>query len=216
MILRVAAGLSIALGTVALGGYLTLVGKGPFASLEARHLREMKDRDAEPARVAAMDFADFAALPHQRTVAEYSAFESRGASLEGYVQRLLRSPDGDLHLEVAPYRRDPGLADTAYVTAEVTPSWQRRFPELRYRALLTELRPDHSLSPAWEGGPRRVRVTGHLLYDFPYDVPYGAPNARRLPFQTGRSMRVTGWEIHPVTRVEVFDEADSAWRSLTP
>ena len=35
MILRVAAGLSLVLGTTALSGYLTLVGKGPFAPLEA-------------------------------------------------------------------------------------------------------------------------------------------------------------------------------------
>ena len=228
MILRLAAGLALALGLVALMGYLHVLGKGPFTTLEARHLREMKDRLDPPASVAAMDFAGIAALPRGLPVAEYSAIEARGASLEGYTQWLVRGPDGDLHVELVAERRDAASPDTAYVTAEITPQWQRGEPGWAYRRVAPVLRPQHASglpdqpwhpgaggsAPAWPDGPRRVRLSGWLLYDFQHDEPFGGELHDRLGAGPRTNRRLSGWEIHPVTRIEFFDEARGAWEDV--
>ena len=57
----------------------------------------------------------------------------------------------------------------------------------------------------WPGGPRRVRLSGWLLYDFQYDRP-ATPWSRQYS-----APRLSGWEIHPVTRIEVWDDARGEW-----
>jgi hypothetical protein len=70
-------------------GYLRVVGKGPLAPLEERHLRDMKDRAQSPRNVTPYTFADFQRLPHDLTVAKYSGLERHGVALEGYAQYML-------------------------------------------------------------------------------------------------------------------------------
>jgi hypothetical protein len=205
MMLRAAAALALAAGILGFGVFLHVMGLSPTASLAARHLRAMKDRLDPPASVAPMTFADFAALPHARPVAEYSALERRGASLEGYVQRMILSSDGDYHLEIAPRRRRPGWGDTAYVSAEITPQWQRGSSSWRFGPLLAALRPNFGGATSWDDGPRRVRISGWLLYDFQYDP--GFPVARALAGTRRREIRITGWEIHPATRIEIWNDS---------
>ena len=195
MTLRIAALLALLSGVGGLLGYLRVVGKGPFASLAERHLREMKDRDTAPASYSPMTFGAFHVLPHDLTVAEYSGIERRGVTLEGYAQYMLTASDGDYHLEIAKARPgDPGY-DPHYVTAEFTPAWTRLSPRWHFEALLAALRPDRGGATAWDGGPKRARVSGWLLYDAPYDSA-----------DTPHNRRVSGWEIHPVTRLEVWDD----------
>ena len=193
MTLRIAALLSLFLGVTGLFGYLHLVGKGPFASLEARHLRAMKDRSTAPANPVPLGFADFRALPSRLTVAEYSAIERRGVSLDGYVRFLLTASDGDYHLEIV--HEPPDHDDPSYVTGEVTPAWSRTSERWRFEPLLAALRPARGATTPWEHGPRRARFTGWLLYDAPYDTPVRV-----------RSRRMTDWEIHPITRIELWDD----------
>jgi hypothetical protein len=50
-----------------------------------------------------------------------------------------------------------------------------------------------------------VRISGWLLYDFEYDAPYRTQ--RHALISGARSTRLTGWEIHPVTRIEVWDDS---------
>jgi hypothetical protein len=199
--LRLVAALSLTLGIVGLLSFVHLLGKGPFAPLAARHLRDMKDRTSAPSAYAPMTFADFAALPHHRPVAEYSAIERRGVSLEGYPQHLFRSSDGDLHLELAETPRVTGARDTVYLTGEITPQWQRGSERWRFEPLVAVLRPPGGGVTTWEGGARRLRISGWLMYDVQYDPPvsewslaHGAP-------------RLTGWEIHPVTRIEIWSDS---------
>ena len=195
MTLRIAAALALLLGVGGLLAYLHLVGKGPFASLEERHLRDRKDRSEAPPRVVPVTFADFHALPHGLPVAEYSAIERRGVALEGYVQFLLTASDGDYHLEIA--NAPPGTPgyDASYVTGEITPSWSRSSSRWRFESLLAALRPDRGGATPWDGGPVRARFSGWLLYDGPYDAP-----------ASPRHARLTGWEIHPVTKIEVWND----------
>ena len=70
---------------------------------------------------------------------------------------------------------------------------------------MVELRPLSWVLPPWPGGPPRVRISGWLMYDFQYDAPFLPQKAPILPGPAHR--RLTGWEIHPVTRIEIWDEA---------
>ena len=207
MILRLAALAAVVMGLVLFLFFLQLVGKAPWSPPAMRHLRAMKDRAAAPDSVASFSAADFASLPHGRPLAEYARLEQRGVSFEGYVQNLLTSTDGDIHFELAPTRRLPGGPDTVYVTAELTPRWGSGSGPWSFEGLVAALRPNRGGTNVWDTGPRRARVSGWLLYDFQYDAIPGSGPARR-------GTRLTGWEIHPVTRIEVRDEADSAWREV--
>jgi hypothetical protein len=199
VIVRIAAAIAFTLGALALLGYLHLLGKGPFASLEMRHLRAMKDRTEPPREYAAYAFEDFDGLPRRLSVAEYSAIERRGVSLEGYVQRMLRAPDGDIHLEIVP-RPDSTGAPQIYVTGEITPAFARESPRWRFETLSAELRPPLGVPAAWPRGPRRARFRGWLLFDFQHNDSLGTRGG-------GANPRMTGWEIHPVTGIELWSES---------
>ena len=209
MILRLAAALSLLLGTIGVMGYLQLVGESPFSSLAMRELRDGKERHEAPARIEPVTIGDFEQLPHGLSPAEYSGIERRGVAIEGYVQRMLRATDGDVHLELTPWPRAGGGYDSMYVTAEIPSWWRGRNPGWSFPALAAAFRPnERGAGSAWEQGPSRVRVSGWLLYDFQYDAP-------RSAFERARGVgRVSGWEIHPVTGIERWDTRDSAWVAL--
>ena len=57
-------------------------------------------------------------------------------------------------------------------------------------------------------GPLRVRVSGWLMYDEPYDTRPSPWTIEHL------APRVTGWEIHPVTKLERWDADRLAWVEL--
>jgi len=197
--MRFAATVALVLGAAGLLGFLHLVGKGPFASLTARHLRAMKDRADPPIRLATITADQIGALPVNASVAEYSGIERRGVTLEGYVQRIVRAPDDDQHLELVATPRASGGPDTTYVTAEITPAFRRGSSRWGWDALVAAFRPNHGGVTPWDGGPRRVRITGWLLYDY------------RLLDKLARSRvpsgRVSAWEVHPVSRIELWDDA---------
>lgn len=205
MTFRALAALTFGGGTVLLLSALALIGEAPGVSKEQRHLREMKQRRSEPGDVSRWTIADFQALPHPHALAAYAPTEQRGVSLEGWVQRTMLAGDGDMHLEVAPSPRRPAGPDTAYVSAEITPGWRHRDTNWSYDALNAVFRPNDGAQTAWDSGPARVRVTGWLLYDFQYDRP---PSPWTLEHA---APRVTGWEIHPVTKIERWDAAHAAW-----
>jgi hypothetical protein len=193
--MRLAAILWLLMGATALVGYLTIAGEGPMASREARHLRAMKGRLAPPAAPAPITFAGLGALPHFHSMSEYEAIEGRGVTLEGYVQGMLNSSDGDVHLEVGETQAVPTWPNILYATAEIPERWRHGSASWQYESLAATFRPVGSGIHRWDQPARRVRLTGWLLYDFQYDAP-----------QTQTVGRLTGWEIHPVTGIEVWDE----------
>jgi hypothetical protein len=199
VILRLTAVLAVALGLLMLAGFLHILGKAPWSAPEMRHMRVMKDRTLTPDDVSPFVLADFQALPHDLPLEQYVPLEERGVSFDGYVQRLLTAPDGDIHLELVATPRRPDGPDTAYVSAEITPQWRRGSERWTYENLVADLRPNHGGATAWDQGPRRVRISGWLLYDFQYDLKYDAQALLR-------GARTTGWEIHPVTRIELWDD----------
>jgi hypothetical protein len=165
-----------------------------------RHLRAMKERAVAPDSLAPFAAADFAALPHRVPLDAYARLERRGVSFDGCVQRLLTAADGDIHFELVAFPRGPESGDTTYVTAELTPRWGDGSVRWSYERLVASLRPDSGGVTAWDAGPRRARIGGWLLYDFQYDQP-PRPDARPA------NLRLTGWEIHPITRIELWDDS---------
>ncbi len=227
--MRVVGLLSFALGAMVFLAYLHVAGKGPFNGADTRHLRAMKERVVAPAAYAAVTHATIAALPTGLPRERYAPIERHGATLEGYVQKMFYSVDGDLHLEVTPTERVPGAPDTAYVTAEITLLLRRRHPSWTYAALYDAFRPNLGRGPAWDAPTRRVRLSGWLTYDFQYDgVPRDTDPLRALwnrfglrrPYRAGGPVsiwpRLSGWEIHPVTRIEVWDETRGGFAEVRP
>ena len=205
MTLRIAAGLGLALGIAALMGFLHLLGIGPFASPEFRHMRAMKDRREAPPNPEATRLTVFDSLPFHRPLAEYAPLERRGVVIEGYIKHMLRAIDDDIHLEVTGSIPEPGVA-LPYVTAEITPHWRRGAPAWGSERLRQSFRSaSGGDATRWRDPARRVRLTGWLMYDFQFDPR--RPDLTRVPF----AQRVSGWEVHPVTRIEVWDDARAAF-----
>jgi len=219
--LRLLAAVALAAALVLLLAYRHLLGQGPFASVEARHLRDMKERTAMPAAFTPWTFTDFTALPHAAPLTRYASIEQRGVSLEGYVTGMLHASDGDVHLEIGAVPRIGGV-DAQYVTGEITPAVRAAHPAWTYERLRQDFRP--LTSPPFDRAPARVRISGWLLYDFQYDgLPDTSDALRAVWNKTNPTLhhasrvsiwpRLTGWEIHPVTRVEVWDDS-LGWRRL--
>ncbi len=162
------------------------------------YLLRQKRRVRMPSSYTPLTWAAFLQLPELpkaygaadwRTVRAYSR---RGVSLEGYVAEILRMHDGDLHVNLRstppPHCFPKGQREEQIVT-EVTPDFQPPTTGWSYAAL-RDLCERQS----------KVRVGGWLMHDFPH---------------TGNhTWRVTMWEIHPVTRLEVWDDDYHAWRSI--
>lgn len=204
MTLRTLAALTLSLGTVTLLGGLALLGEGPGVPVEMRALRAGKERTEAPPSYAAWNPDSFVALPHGRVRGVVARYERRGVSLEGWVQRTLLAGDGDLHLEVVGTPLRQGDPDQPYVSAEITPRW-RRPGRWTNEALVALFRPNRGAVTQWTTGPRRVRVSGWLLYDYQYDATPSSWSIQNL------APRLTGWEIHPVTRLEAWNEARGEW-----
>ena len=197
MMLRLAATGSLVLGLGIVSLYLTEVGKTPWASPALRQLRQMKDRDRAPVTCAPMSIEAMSRLPRRAPLSVYAALERHGVTLEGYVQIMGRSADGDFHLDVAP-RLTPDRDMVPFVTAEITPPWHETSATWHYERLYARFRPYRVCRAPWDDPPARVRLSGWLLYDFPYE------GARPRP---DYPPRLAQWEIHPVTRIEVWDDS---------
>lgn len=221
---RLVASLSALAGIASFALFLYVLGEGPGQSLAVRHLREGKNRDASPTTVEAMTGREIYALPAHASLAEYSGHELRAVSLECRVSTLQHASDGDLHLECLasdsllpgePAQRSVDALGHPlrhhFVTAEITPAWRGRpaargidSPGWSYEQLAAVFRPNHGAGPRWPGGPARVRLTGWLLYDEGGDLVEHLLHVPRVP-------RPTDWEIHPVTKIERWDDRLASW-----
>jgi hypothetical protein len=123
-------------------------------------------------------------------------------SLEGYVQRMQRAPDGDFYLDLAPEHPQPDAPLAPYVSIEITPAWHLRSDTWRYENLVRWFRPNHGGVTPWDAGPRRIRVSGWLMYD--------AENEGKPPVY-GFPPHLSHWEIHPVTRLEAWNDSTRAF-----
>lgn len=192
--------MTLTLGLAAYLVFLTAIGVGPLASQPSRHLREMKSRTTPPPTLEPVTYAEMSALPRRVPLAQFAPLENRGVALEGYIQNMLRAGDGDLHMELEETPRMGGAFDTTYVTAEITPAWSRSHPHWTFGDLAPVIRPALGGPSSWPGGTRRMRISGWLMYDWQHDEPYGKHRTKHT------APRLTGWEIHPVTRIEAWND----------
>lgn len=202
MTLRLAAAMALAIGVAMLAAYYHLVAKAPWSSPQQRHLRAMKERATPPTTAFPMSLESIAALPPPASLASRAALESRGVVVEAYVQRMLRAVDGDLHLDLVS-RAPRGTEAFPYVVAEVTPTL--RAPRWTYDGLLARLRPSRGGETPWDGGPARARLTGWLLYDEVHAVRPPRPRYAEA---------LTAWEVHPVSRIEIWNDASRRYEEL--
>jgi hypothetical protein len=182
-------GIAYAVATVALGAtpwqYLSLV--------------VQKHRTTVPVAYEPWTWVDFLALPTLPRAyrapdwATVHGYTARAIRLEGYIAEAYRWRDGDVHVHLratpSPHCFPAGPRQAQIVT-EVTPAFQARhtgWSAAVLRALCEQ--------------QVRVRLSGWLLHDFEHAGP-------------ARAWRVSAWEIHPVTAIEVWDEARQAWQPL--
>lgn len=131
------------------------------------------------------------------------ALSRRAVSLEGYIAQALPVPDGrtyrrpalngdiHLHLRGAPEPHCfPARGHGEQIVAEVTPHFQP--PATGWSlAVMLELCERQAL----------VRISGWLLHDYAHVGAIGI-------------WRVSAWEIHPITQIEVWDDLRQVWQSL--
>ena len=194
MTLRLFAAFAFIMGAAILITYLTVLGVAPWASAKTRHLRAMKERSTTPRAYERMTIPEMQALPRHAPLAYYSKLERRGVYIEGKVIKMLRAFDGDFHLDLAAPSGEP----LPYAVTEVTEAFSRGSATWNYEGISVALRPNEGTTAPWEGGPRRVRLSGWLMYDYQHE---GTIHSDRPP------PILTAWEIHPVTRIELWSDS---------
>jgi hypothetical protein len=193
--LRLAAAVALAIGVTTLAAYFHIMGVAPWSPPADQRLRAMKERAVTPPSATPLSLDSLARLPRRAPIATRASLEARGVTIEGYVQRMLRAVDGDIHLDVVP--RPPRVNEAfPYVVAELTPAF-RRAHRWTYDRLAANLRPPRGSETPWEDGPARVRLTGWLFYDEPHEV---------RPSRPRYADALSAWEVHPVTRIEIWND----------
>jgi hypothetical protein len=154
--------------------------------------------------------ADLAVIaPYEGTPVTVTAFVARRKGI--IVEDSVNSPGGETTNCHA--RDDPGI--DWHITLV------RRPNDPKARGMVVESTPrvranghpwtPQSLRRAAVAGDS-VRISGWLMYD-PEHFTQTANYDRHRP-APGPKVRATLWEIHPITRIEVFDPAGGGWRTL--
>ncbi|MEP7248226.1 MAG: hypothetical protein ABI787_00430 [Spartobacteria bacterium] len=155
--------------------------------------------------------------------AELDQREQQLVSLTGYLVLAYPGPPEstncgstdfhDWHLELFanPSDHPPQAGDPTPIICEISPRTQNALYRagIRMQSLAAFIRaPDLSYEPT--GHPaRKIRITGHLLLD---DDHNGSADVGPIIQSVGANKyhnpwRVSAWEIHPITKIEVLDSA---------
>jgi hypothetical protein len=150
-------------------------------------------------------------------VPEIDRLERRAVVMEGYLVRVEQLADGktyahllrrgDIHLEIAAAPDfHPAGSSAQRVICEVTVpfQWRRERWNLEGLAPLAGWVTDALIGHSYPGGTpggARVRISGDLLDDFVHCAAVG-------------ESRATVWEIHPITRLEVWNEATNRFEPV--
>ena len=156
-------------------------------------LNKYKNRTGFPMFTQNKTVPDILALPDQ----DDPALDATGVVLEGYLLNLKQEgPE-------SPNCYEPDLHDFhMWIGAKTAKTLQAR-NALRYSSVVVEPTPrTEAMNPSWTKRNlntirgQRVRITGWLMFDFEH------------PPQVGKT-RGTLWEVHPVMKIEVFQ--NSQW-----
>jgi hypothetical protein len=192
-----------------LSAAVLLGGCAIFFTPQKRYLVAEKNRREVPTHYEPLTFGEFLtlpALPESYGESDWElvrAHTGRAVSLEGYIAEVRRAPDGwnygrpfwegdiHLHLREAPQCQCfPDGPRGGQIVTEVTPHFQNSTTGWDFETL-------------WNLCQRqvRVRLSGWLLHDYQHLDAVGR-------------WRASAWEIHPVTKIEVWDPAGQTWRPL--
>jgi len=199
-------------------GVLVLVGGAAAALLSAcavflgqqgRYLVDQKNRVEVPPQYEPMTFKEFLALPTLSTSytdAEWGlvrAQSERAVNIEGHIAEVRQVYDGPM------YGKGPWAGDL-HVHLREQPQSQCFPPGPRGNQIVTEVTP-HFQPPKTGWSEKtlrdlcdrqvRVRLSGLLMHDYPHLDGVGR-------------WRNSPWEIHPVTKIEVWDPSSQAWQVL--
>ncbi len=171
-------------------------------------LNRQKNREGATTQAAPITFAEIAKLPHQAFAGKLSrsrwprdwrreveSQEARAVVIEGYVMGArVMGPETancgdrtstDVHFALGEANDAPR---SRWLVTEMTPRVRSAHP-MWHMKVLKRLSRDHA----------RVRITGWLLYDHEHFDRIGIN-------------RISAWEIHPVTKIEVW--SGGVWREL--
>ncbi len=169
-----------------------------------------KDRTDVPSRYHPVTFQAITRLPMpsapisrlrwtQKQLRQIAPFEGTAVTLTGFLDslkvqgpercncRMTQEADVDWHLWITAHR---GESKKDAIVTETTPRVRKNHPGWTTAALIPFIQ-----------APEQVRLSGWLMYDPDH------------PEQLGNH-RITLWEIHPVTKIEVFKAG--AWVDLDP
>ncbi len=154
---------------------------------------------------------------HDSQVDEINRQEKRSVVMEGYLVTVEQLADGktyahlvrrgDIHLEIgAAPEFSPEGSSAERVICEVTVpfQWRRERWNLEGLAPLADWVSDGLIGHSYPGGTpggARVRISGDLLDDFVHCAAAG-------------ETRATAWEIHPVTKIEVWNYKTNRFEPL--
>jgi hypothetical protein len=145
---------------------------------------------------------------HDRQVDEINRLEERSVVMEGHLVTVEQLADGktyahlvrrgDIHLEIgAGPEFNPEGSEAQRVICEVTVpfQWRHKSWNLEGLAPLAAWVKDGLIGHSYPGGTpggAKVRISGDLLDDFVHCAAVG-------------DSRATAWEIHPITKIEVWN-----------
>ena len=180
-----------------------------FPLAQRWYLIVQKNRTEVPREYTPMPFAEFLALPalpDDYGSAEWDLarlYTGQAVSLEGYIAEVRRVKDGwnygrpmeegDIHVHLREQPQPhcfPGSGRGEQLVTEVTPHFQPPVTGWSEEALLRLCEQQ-----------ARVRVSGWLLHDYAHLDGIGR-------------WRASAWEIHPVTKIEVWESERQAWQPL--
>jgi hypothetical protein len=189
------------------GTTVLLSGCALFFGAQGRYLIEQKNREEVPSHYESLTFAEFLALPaltDHYTEQDWTFVRlasQRAVSLEGYiaeVRQIFDGPmygewpwEGDLHVHLRDRPQSqcfPSGPRHDQIVTEVTPHFQP--PQTGWSETVLRDLCDRQV---------RVRISGLLLHD--YQHTDGVTRWRATP-----------WEIHPVTRIEVWESVRQTWQ----
>lgn len=154
-----------------------------------------------------------------RRKAELRGFENQIVSVTGWLNLAYSSGAEsancgdatfhDWHLEISSQAMDrpPRTGDTTPIVCEVTPRTEKLLYQqgVRLLALAGFMRLADNTYQSTKHPPRKVRVTGYLMWDDLHNDPEAVgPQVKLIgDDKLHHPSRATAWEIHPILKLEV-------------
>jgi hypothetical protein len=156
-----------------------------------------------------------------RRKAELRGFENQIVSVTGWLNWVYSSGAEsancgdatfhDWHLEVSgqPIDHPPHIGETTPIVCEITPRTEKLLYQqgVHLLALSGFMRLSDNTYQSTNHSPRKIRVTGYLMWDDLHNDPDAVgPKVKLIsPDKLHHPWRASAWEIHPILKIEVLE-----------